>query len=184
MNQRWGTWSVVLHWGSAAIIIGLAAAGFVMTSEAQDSSLRLLLSRLHTAFGITLMVATAVRLVTRLRTRRPEPLPMAPLHRRGVALVHASLYAVLFALGASGALTGARSAWPDYLRGRLGRVPELEQLASREVHGALVFTLGVLVLLHVGGVMVHEVRVGGALRRMVPWLGSAPSAPQALQETK
>ncbi len=184
MNARWNKWSVVLHWASAALIVGLAAAGFVMTSEAPDSSLRLLLSRLHTAFGITLMVATVVRLVTRLRTRKPEPLPMAPLHRRGVAFVHASLYAVLFGLGASGALTGARSAWPDYLRGRLGRVPELEQLASREVHEALVFTLGALVLLHVGGVIVHEVRDGGALRRMVPWLGSARSTPQALQETK
>jgi len=177
VNARWNKWSVVLHWASAAIIVGLAAAGFVMTSEAPDSSLRLLLSRLHTAFGITLMVATVVRLVTRLRTRKPEPLPMAPLHRRGVAFVHASLYAVLFGLGASGAVTGARSAWPDYLSGTLERVPELEQLASREVHEALVFTLGALIVLHVGGVIVHEVRVGGALRRMVPWLGSSRAAP-------
>jgi len=68
-----------------------------MTSEAPDSSMRLLLSRLHTAFGITLMVATVVRLVTRLRTCKPEPLPMAPLHRRGVAFVHGSLYAVSLA---------------------------------------------------------------------------------------
>ncbi|MBK8240671.1 MAG: cytochrome b/b6 domain-containing protein [Deltaproteobacteria bacterium] len=87
MNARWGKWSVVLHWASAALIVGLAAAGFVMTSDAPDSSLRLLLSRLHTAFGISLMVATVGRLLARLRTRKPEPLPMAPLHRRGVALV-------------------------------------------------------------------------------------------------
>ncbi len=166
MNERWGTWSVVLHWASAAIIIGLATAGFVMTAQVQDSSLRLLLSRLHTAFGVTLMLATVLRLVTRLRAPRPAPLPLPALHRRGIAFVHASLYVVLFGLGASGAVTGARSAWPDYLRGALERVPDLEQLASRQVHEALVFTLGALVLLHVGRVLLQEVRVGGTLRRM------------------
>jgi hypothetical protein len=34
------------------------------------------------------------------------------------------------------------------------------------VHEALVFTLGVLLMLHVGGVLLQEFRGGGALRRM------------------
>lgn len=184
MNARWGKWSVALHWASAALIVGLATAGFVMTDQAPDSSLRLLLSRLHTVFGITLMLVTVIRLVTRLLARAPEPLTLTPLHRRFVAFVHASLYAVLFGLGASGAITGALSAWPDYLRGSLERAPELEQLASREVHESLVFVLGALIFLHVAGVAVHEVRVGGALRRMVPWLGAARSKSTGLDETK
>jgi len=169
-NDRWGKWNVALHWISAALIVGLITAGFVMADQAPDSDLRLLLSRLHTGSGLTLMVLTVIRLVTRLRSRPPEPLALAPLHRRGVAFVHGALYVVLFGLGASGAVTGATSAWPDYLRGSLERVPELEQLASRQVHEALVFTLGTLIVLHIGGVMVHELRVGGALRRMLPWL--------------
>lgn len=175
MDKQWGKWSIALHWASAAIIIGLATAGFVMADLAPESSLRLLLSRLHTAFGLTLMLVTVIRLVTRLRAAPLEPMAMAPLHRRGVALVHGSLYAVLFGLGASGATTGALSAWPDYLRGSLERAPELEQLASREVHESLVWALGVLVFLHVAGVMIQEVRVGGALHRMLPWMsGSRP----------
>ncbi|MBX3129347.1 MAG: hypothetical protein KF718_21695 [Polyangiaceae bacterium] len=73
-------------------------------------------------------------------------------------------------IGATGFVTGARSAWPDYLRGQLAEAPALEALASREAHEVLVFALLGLVLLHVGGVMLQQVRKGGVLRRMVPFL--------------
>jgi cytochrome b561 len=86
-------------------------------------------------------------------------------------MIHALLYAVTFALGASGFIAGARSAWPDYLRGQLAEAPALEALASRQAHEALVFVLLGLVLLHVGGVMLQQVRTGGILGRMVPFLG-------------
>ena len=86
-------------------------------------------------------------------------------------MTHALLYAVTFAIGASGFVTGARSEWPDYLRGQLAEAPALETLASREAHEVLVFALLGLVLLHVGGVMLQQVRKGGVLRRMVPFLG-------------
>lgn len=86
-------------------------------------------------------------------------------------MTHALLYAVTFAIGASGFVTGARSEWPDYLRGQLAEAPALEALVSRQAHGALVFVLLGLVLLHVGGVMLQQARTGGVLRRMVPFLG-------------
>jgi|GEM_PF-713688 len=177
IDERWSTTTMVLHWASVALIVGLAAAGFVMTDLPPDSSLRLLVSRLHTVSGLTLMLLTVSRVVVRWRGRShaPLPLPLPPLHRRGVSAVHALLYAVIFALGASGFLTGALSTWPGYLRGELAMAPELERLASRQVHEALVFVLLTLVALHVGGVLVQELRFGGALRRMVPFLGRSPS---------
>jgi len=178
VNERWSTTSMVLHWASVALIVGLAAAGFVMTDLPPDSSLRLLLSRLHTVSGLTLMLLTVSRLAVRWRGKSPAPLPLAPLHRRGVSVVHALLYAAMFALGASGFLTGVRSTWPDYLRGELAMAPELERLASRQVHEVLVFVLLSLIALHVGGVLVQELRCGAALRRMVPFLSRSPSSPE------
>jgi cytochrome b561 len=175
VNERWSTSSMVLHWASVVLIVGLAAAGFVMTDLAPDSSLRLLLSRLHTVSGLTLMVLTVSRLAVRWRGTSPAPLPLAPLHRRGVSAVHALLYAAMFGLGASGFLTGVRSTWPGYLRGELAMAPALERLASRQVHGVLVFVLLGLIALHVGGVVVQELRGGGALRRMLPFPRRSPS---------
>ena len=175
VSERWSTTTMALHWASVALIVGLAVAGFVMTDLPPDSSLRLLLSRLHTVSGLTLMLLTVARVVVRRRGRSPAPLPLPPLHRRGVSAVHALLYAVIFGLGASGFLTGARSTWPGYLRGELATAPALERLASRQVHEALVLVLLALIALHVGGVLVQELRFGGALRRMVPLLRRSPS---------
>ena len=119
------------------------------------------------------MALTALRLVTRWRGPSPDPLPLPPLHRRGIDLVHKLIYVVVFALGASGVITAARSTWPEYIRGAIARAPELEHVASREVHEALVFALVALIALHVGGVVVQELRGGGALRRMLPRSGAS-----------
>lgn len=171
MTSRWSTRSVVLHGASIFLVAGMVAAGFIMSDLPADSSLRLLLSRLHTTFGIGLVLLTAGRLLVRWRGSSPAPLPLSTLHRRGVDLIHGLTYAVLFGLGVSGLVTALRSAWPSYVRGELAAVPELEQVLSRELHEALVYALLTLVALHVGGVILQELRGGGVLRRMFPMLG-------------
>lgn len=177
MRDRWSNASVVLHWLSAVLIAGLAIAGFVMVDVAPTSSARLLLARMHTLCGATLMLLTIARLVVRRRGPAVSPLPVSALHRRGVGIVHALLIAVIFAIGASGFITGAQSVWPEYLRGQRMEAPTLATLASREFHEVLVFALLGLVLLHVGGVMLQQARKGGVLRRMLPSrTGEAPSA--------
>lgn len=170
MRERWSIPSVALHWLGALLIFGLAAAGFVMSELASDSSSRLLVSRMHTLGGVTLMLFTITRLLVRWRSAAVEPLPISELHRRGIGATHVLLYGLTFAIGLSGFMTGALSAWPDYLRGRLTHAPALEAVASREVHEVLVFALLVLVGLHVGGALLQQARTGGIARRMVPFL--------------
>ncbi len=170
MNTRWNVRSVILHWASAGMIGAMAVAGFVMADLAPEAPLRLLLSRLHTIGGMVLMVATMARLLVRFRGPVPAPLPMEALHRRGVSVVHGLLYASIFALGASGFITGIQSTWPSYLQGQLARSPSFEQVLSREVHETIVFVLLGLTVIHVAGVVIHQVRHGGAVRRMVPFL--------------
>lgn len=168
MSERWSRTSVALHGLGAMLIVGLAAAGFVMADLPPDSGTRLLLSRLHTVGGAGLMLLTVARLVVRTRGPAVEPLPLSDLHRRGVGAIHATMYLVTFAIGASGFATAARSAWPDYLQGALAAAPALGALQSREVHEILVLALLGLVALHVGGVMLQQARKGGILRRMLP----------------
>jgi cytochrome b561 len=170
MKERWSNASVALHWLSAVLIVGLAAAGFIMVDLPSGSGGRLLMSRLHTLGGATLMLLTLARLVVRRRSPRVEPLPLPDLHRRGIAVIHALLYLVTFAIGLSGLVTGATSAWPSYLRGGLAEAPDLAPLASREAHEVMVFALLGLVALHVGGVLLQQVRRGGIAQRMVPFL--------------
>lgn len=170
MTARWSTASVVLHWAAAALIVGLATAGFVMTELPADAGARQLLARLHTISGFALMALTLARLLVRRRGPTPAPLPVPAVHRRGIGVVHALIYVATFGLGASGAMTAARSAWPDYVHGDIAVAPALDALASRQAHELIVFALIGLIALHVIGVFVQQVRHGGALRRMVPFL--------------
>src|SRR5690606_36967349 len=118
--------------------------------------------------GLTLMLLTVARLVVRWRGPAVEPLALPELHRRGVGVIHTLIYVVTFAIGATGFVTGAGSAWPQYLQGQLAAAPALEALGSRQAHESLVIALVGLVVLHLGGVMLQQIRHGGVLRRMSP----------------
>lgn len=167
-SHAWPSPTVALHWLSAALLVGLVGAGFLLSELPRDSGTRLLLARAHTLGGLTLVVLTTLRLITRLRGLSPSPLPLPDLHRLGVRLVHGLLYAVLFGIGASGVATALTTSWPSYIRGEASLAPVLAEVASRQAHELGVFALGALVLLHVGGVLVQQARGGDVLRRMLP----------------
>jgi len=170
MQNRWSKPTAALHWIGALLIIGLATVGFIMTDLPAESSSRRLLSQMHTIGGLTLMLLTVARLIMRRRGGPIEPLPIPVLHQRGIAATHTLLYIVTFGLGLSGFITGIRSTWPDYIQGKLAEAPALGAVASRQVHEVLVIALLVLVGLHVGGVMLQQLRRGGVVRRMMPFL--------------
>jgi len=170
MSDRWPKSIVWFHWAAALFVFGLAAAGLMMTGLPAESPARLLLSRAHTLGGLALMLLTLARLGARWRGPRPRPLSLAPTHRRGVAAVDALLYLVTLGLGASGVATSLGSDWPGYLRAEIATAPALGALAAREAHEVLAFVLLGLVGLHVAGVAVEQIRRGGVLRRMLPFL--------------
>lgn len=170
MNERWSKTIITLHWVSAALLVGLVVVGFVMVDLPADAPLRRVMGRMHSLGGLTLGVLTLVRFLVRMTGKSPAPVPLPALHRRGVSLVHGLLYVALFGMGASGMGTALGSTWPAYVSGDAVSAPVLEALLSRQVHGALIFGLLLLVGAHVVGVLVQQVRQGGALRRMLPFL--------------
>lgn len=172
--DRWSNKMVALHWVSVALVVGLLGAGFVMADLPPDAALKRTLGQAHSLGGLTLGVLTLTRLVVRMTGPRPQPLPLAPWHRRATGAVHFLLYVGLFGLGASGVGTAWSSSWPAFLLGSQPAAPALEGVLSRQVHGALALGLLALVLGHVGGVVLHQVRQGGALERMLPGRSAAP----------
>lgn len=162
---------MMLHWGSAALIVGLITAGGVMSDLDADSPLRLWLSRGHTVGGVSLVLLTVFRLWRGRRSDRPASLNVTPLHRRGVAFIHGLIYATIFGLGATGLATARTSShWHEYLLGDISGAPDMTNVLPRGVHETFVGVLLVLIGLHVGGAVFNEWRRGGTLRRMVPFL--------------
>lgn len=169
MNDRWSKTIIALHWISAALVVGLVVVGFVMVDLPAEAPLRRVLGRVHSLSGLTLGTLTLGRFLVRMIGKNPAPIPLAPMHRKGVSVVHALIYVALFGMGASGVGTALGSSWPAYVGGE-APAPVLEGLLSRQVHGALIFGLLLLVAAHVVGAVVQQLRQGRTLRRMLPFL--------------
>lgn len=167
---RWSKQMVVLHWVSAAMIVGLVVVGFSMTGLAADDPRKLWVGRLHSMTGAALGLLTLARLLVRRRSPSPGPLPVPELHRKGVGAVHALLYLVVLGLALSGGSMRFGTQWHEFMAGDLPTAPDLSGFAGRQLHELLAFALVALVGVHVTGVLVQELRAGGALRRMVPFL--------------
>lgn len=165
-----------LHWAMAALIAALAPIGWLMSDADPDGAARLWLSRAHAGLGMTLGLLLVARIVTRVRAPRPAELPGSTASQRTLMrVIHGGIYAVLVVTLISGNATSILGDWPAYLLGSTPSAPDLHPIVHREGHERFVFGLLGLTLLHVAGVMLHEIRKGGALRRMWPGMGRAPS---------
>lgn len=165
--SRWSTPSRRLHAILAVMIVGLFVVGFVMSGLAPTDPSRRILSLLHAFGGVVVVLLTVVRTWVRRRDPTPSALPLGELHRRLVAAHHALTYAALFVLGATGALTAARGAWPAFLRGA-SPAPNLQAVFPRALHAGMVFVLIALLIVHIAGVLLQQVRGQRVLERMLP----------------
>lgn len=152
------------------LVFAIVLAGFRMTGLDVTDPMRRNLGRVHTVSGVLLGLVTLTRLVVLRRTAKPAALAVPAVHQRGITVVHGLLYALTLAVIATGLGTGLRTTWHEYLKGDLAQPPSFDALASRTVHEVLAIALVGLVAAHIVGVAVQELRKGGTLRRMVPFL--------------
>lgn len=162
----WPRRHAALHWTAALLVLALATLGFVMSDADPAGQARLWMSRAHVGLGWLLFFVTIARLVSRRRID-VEPIAMAPMHRRAASLIEGATYVFVLLAFASGVATLVMAGWPAYLAGGLP-APDIEELPARAVHESFVYAVLGLAGAHVAGVILHELRVGGALRRMFP----------------
>jgi len=153
------------HWLSAILILAMIPIGFLMQNA--DGGAKLLLYRAHAATGLLILAITVVRISWRIRQPVPAPpASMGKLHVRGLEATHVLLYAVLLALSVSGVAMLALSDLPQVLSGASGDYPELAELGPRRAHGAGAFAYIALLIAHIGGVILHQVKHGGSFQRI------------------
>jgi cytochrome b561 len=167
--QSYSRAQIALHWAMAALIAALAPIGWLMSDADPDGAARLWLSRAHAGLGMVLGLLLVARIVTRFRAPKVAELPGSTSLQRGVMrAVHVGIYAVMVLILVSGNATSILGDWPAYLLGSTPSAPDLHPIQHREGHERFVFALLGLTFLHVAGVMLHQVRKGGALARMLP----------------
>lgn len=170
----------VLHWLSAALVLGMVATGLVMVYRGKDlniwDQLTNTLYTTHKTLGLIVLALIVVRLAYRLTFGAPPDEPtLAGLQRVVAHLTHWSIYALLIALPLLGWL--GVSMFPAL--GTFGgfKIPALtgpDPETSKQVlwlHGLLAYLLIVLVAMHIAAALHHHtIRRDNVLRRMLPGL--------------
>lgn len=173
-DQGWSAVSQTLHWLIALLVIGLCAAGLIMT-ELPTSPTKIKIYALHKSIGITVLALMLIRLGWRLFDRRPAyPASMPGWQKQLAALTHGLLYLLLFVMPLSGWLYNSASNFPLRYFGLFslpaltGPSPELKSLAH-EVHEWGFYVLASLLLIHVAAALKHQLQGDDTLQRMLPW---------------
>jgi cytochrome b561 len=142
---------------------------------------KLKLYALHKSIGLTLLGLAVLRLGWRATERRPETPPMPAWQRRGAAVTHGLLYALMFAVPITGWLFNSAAGFPLQWFG-LANLPALGpadpslKAIAHHLHVGGVWLLVVLAAIHaVAAIKHHFVDRDRTLALMVPWL-RPPSA--------
>lgn len=166
-TRGWGRAARLLHWATAALVLGQWLLGQYMTSLGPEAlAQKFVLYQRHKSLGALILLVTLVRLAWRLVDRvRPEPPAAMPAwQRRAAAATHALLYLLLLVMPVTGFLAGAASPLgvPTVLFGVLpvphpiGPDAALEQafVLAHRIQG---WAIAGLLALHVAAALKHHV---------------------------
>ncbi len=166
-STRYGSVAITIHWLSALLILALLATGLLAAGQA-DPMAKLALVQLHVPLGLGVLVLTLLRIVWWwVADRRPDlPADQPGWQKFAAHAVHFGLYLVILVLASSGIATLILSgAIPAIITGTT--LPDLETVLPRLVHGAASKAMLVLLALHIGAALYHQlIRKDGLLARM------------------
>jgi superoxide oxidase len=171
--ERYGRLSILLHWVTLALMIGVYACIELREMYPRGSDLREGLKTWHFMLGLTVFFLVWVRITARLIGKTPPIVPAAPKWQLVIAnVVELALYGLMVLLPILGWVTLSAEGKPiPYFGVQLpALVGESKQLAERteEVHTTLATIGYFLIGLHAAAALFHHyVQRDNALRRMV-----------------
>jgi len=174
---RWGIATIVVHWLSAGVVIGLLGLGGAMVHGGFDTATTFDLFQSHKSLGVAAAVLAVLRLALRATTVAP-PLP-ATTRRHEVwaaRTTHGLLLALPVVAVASGWLVVSTAPLPVPTRvfGLFTLPPIAAPDAARfavavQVHGWATWAIAGLAAVHVAAAVKHAVvDRDGTIRRMLP----------------
>lgn len=176
-DRSYGAVAILLHWGMAALLIGLIVLGIYMVRlpDAGFDQEKITLILVHKALGIIALGILLVRMLWRLTNALPRFVDSLPDWERVSAIfVHLWMYALMFALPVTGWLMSSAGGYPTPVFDWFDLpdlIPRNEHLFQTLIalHRWLGYGLGMLVVLHAGAALQHHlVRRDETLRKMLP----------------
>jgi cytochrome b561 len=159
--QRYSYISMLLHWLIAALIICSFVLGTVMT-DMKFSPTKLQYYSWHKWLGVCILAFVAIRLLVRLFSQLPSPLPSSQWEASLAKFTHIGLYLLMFAIPISGYFMSLAAGYPVVLF----KLIELPVFISADpllkdslilLHERLNYSMLVLLLLHIAGALKHQI---------------------------
>lgn len=161
-----------LHWLVFLGALIAVAAIEVLDFFPKGSSARSTLFVIHQSAGLSVFVLMVLRLLARLSTHAPTPVPGPKLLQRTAGITHGILYLLMFAMPVLGVLALALGGKPVEVFGMTLPVflTEHDALAhlAKDIHESGATFVYIFVGLHAAAALWHEfVMKDGVLRRML-----------------
>jgi len=152
---------ITLHWLLAVAILGMYAFGsFVLDDMHNSAPGKPGLLSLHLIVGVAILVLTVVRLIVRVRTPRPDPVPGSRSAQKAATALQHSMYTLTVLIVVSGLTLALSAHLFSILYGHSGTLPkDFEDFTSHDIHGWLVNGLLIVVALHVAAALKHQFKL-------------------------
>lgn len=161
-DSGYGLFTILLHWISALLIIGLFAIGFYMVDLDYYDPWYHRLPSLHISFGLVLLLLMVARIIWRLSNPQPKPLPTYSRKTRLLATaMKYLLYMFVLVVIVTGYLITSADGKPASLFGLLD-FPIIAQLESGgvdlagRIHELLAWGIVLFAGLHAGAALMHH----------------------------
>ena len=152
----------LIHWASAALVLGTLGLGAYMVQLVHDPAERFELTQAHKSIGIVVLALAVVRLCLRILTTAPKPEPATQLMLMATKTAHIALYALLVLMPVSGWLMATTTPVrvPTFIFGLVELpYPSLPDLPTYRVahviHLVSAILLSSLIALHVGAALIY-----------------------------
>ncbi len=173
-QERYSLTAIILHWLMAILLLTLFGLGWYMVDLPKGSDERSWFFALHKSIGLTMALLAFIRVAWRF-THVPPDLPetVSKFKQILAGLTHWLLYIAMIVQPLSGYISSSFSGYKTKLWGiplpHWGwKSPALNELFT-DIHVASSVALLCLVIMHLGGVVVHVYEGDKQiLRRMTP----------------
>ena len=169
-TDRYGSVAKLLHWVTAAMLVGLVILGLIV-SEMERGPDKQQLEGIHISTGLVLLVLITLRLLRRLRDPAPaDPVDAPGWQKTAEHVTHWALYAAIYFQVLIGILGEGQRPIAFFGLFEFGPLLERNQAQHElfeEVHASGWIVIAVLAGLHVLAALYHHfIRKDDVLRRM------------------
>lgn len=160
-RNGYGLISIVIHWVSAVLILGLFGLGIYMTGLSYYDDWYHKGPELHISLGLIVLLIMLTRVIWRIINPTPVNLSEKRIQNLAAKLVKLGLYTFIFIVLVSGYLITTAEGQPASMF-NLIKFPVLTKLSSQNVdiagalHEYLAWGIVILVVLHTVGAFFHH----------------------------